>query len=282
MEDKIKRLLKEKNIFHHENAGILVCNTDVSSGYTIAKHILYTILTPKSALYLSGGRTPKDFYALLAKEEVLHPGIVGLVDERFGPKFHGNSNEKMLQDSGLLRYLQIVDVPFYSILSDYSSRHSGKRSASRISLVSSDERSWTSQDDDGQRIHTAQIYDEKLRELIARYQKHVAILGVGLDGHTAGIIGNSKGFVNPIFSSERRDMLVSEFEAPHEKFKERITMTFLGLSMMDFLLLLVFGEDKKPAFELMFSDGSEDEVPSRFYKRPDIAKKTLAITDLEL
>lgn len=253
MEEIIKHLLREKNIHSHQNSGILVCNTSIQEGFDLAKQILYNIVDKKTVLYLSGGRTPKDFYSQLAKEEVLHPGIVGLVDERFGPKFHQDSNERMLQESGLLRYLQMVDIPFYPILQD------GK-----------------------EREETAAVYDQTLRILFATYQKHVALLGIGLDGHTAGVIGSTKSFVNPLFAKERSDLLVSEFENLHEKFKERITMTFLGLSMMDLLLVLVFGDDKKEALELLFKDGSEEEVPARFFKRPDISKKTLVITDQEV
>jgi len=65
-------------------------------------------------------------------------------------------------------------------------------------------------------------------------------------------------------------------------FKERITMTFLGLSMLDILIVLVFGNEKQNALKLLFSEGSEEEIPSRFYQRPDIAKKTLLITDQQL
>ena len=49
--------------------------------------------------------------------------------------------------------------------------------------------------------------------------------------------------------------------------------------MLDFLLVLVFGKDKREALRLVFKDGSEDDIPGRFYKRPEIAKKTLIITD---
>ena len=62
-------------------------------------------------------------------------------------------------------------------------------------------------------------------------------------------------------------------------FKERITMTFLGLSMLDVFIVLVFGEDKKDALEKVFTEGPEEEVPGRFFKRPEIAKRTLLITD---
>ena len=37
----------------------------------------------------------------------------------------------------------------------------------------------------------------------------------------------------------------------------------------------VFGEDKKDALQKVFQEGSEEEIPGRFFKRPEIAKRTL-------
>jgi 6-phosphogluconolactonase/glucosamine-6-phosphate isomerase/deaminase len=172
-----------------------------------------------------------------------------VVDERFGEKLHERSNEMMMKESGLLRYLELQNIPFYPILQSKG------------------------------REETADLYDEKVRELHAIFQRSVALLGIGSDGHTAGIAGNRKDFKNPLFDKERQHLLVSEFHDEAGMFQERVTMTFLGLSMTDLLVVLVFGDDKKEALNWMFADGSEEEIPARFYKRPDIAQKTIIITD---
>jgi len=39
-------------------------------------------------LYLSGGSTPKELYKRFATAEQITPGAVGMVDERYGEKFH--------------------------------------------------------------------------------------------------------------------------------------------------------------------------------------------------
>lgn len=251
MFDAIQRALSEKNIRTHKNNGILIAQVNsAADGFDLAKTILKAVVDKKTALFLSGGRTPKELYASIATEELFSPGIAGLVDERYGEKMHDNSNEKMLKDTGLLRYFSLTDTPFYPVLQKDKSRG-----------------------------ETAEAYDQKLRSLLSVYQKHIAVLGVGLDGHTAGIAGNRPDFINPLFDPSRKDLLVSEFDDPEGMFKERITMTFIGLSMMDFLLVLVFGEDKQKALDLVFAEGKEEEIPSRFLKRPDIAPKTLLITD---
>lgn len=126
-----------------------------------------------------------------------------------------------------------------------------------------------------------------LRYLFAGFPNRVATLGIGLDGHTAGIAGNRKNstelsvqdFHNRMFDDDQKNMLASSYSDLHGMFKERVSMTFLGLSMIDIFIVLVFGEDKKEALEKVFSEGSEEEVPGRFFKRPEIARRTLLITD---
>lgn len=248
--DKIKKLLQEKNILSHTNQDILVAQvSDADAGLHLAESLLSTIVTSQTLLLLSGGRTPKSLYQSLADSETIQPGAVGMVDERFGPKWHSTSNEVMLRDSGLLRYLEMRGIPFYPIINGQS------------------------------REETAETYDEKLRALCTTYQTIVGVLGIGLDGHTAGIAGNRVNFSNPVFLPERAFAFVSDFDDQHGTFKERITMTFLGLSHVDILIVLVFGDDKKEALEAVFSSGDEKEVPGRFFTRDDIAPKTIFLTD---
>lgn len=253
MLDTIETLFKKNNVFFHKNQGITVANVkDSITGVDLVSKVLYEVIDRKTVLYLSGGSTPKILYSRLAQEEKLFPGAVGQVDERFGPDFHQSSNQLMIKGTGLLRYLQIRDIPFYPILQNKT------------------------------REETARNYDEKIRELNAIFQKNVAIMGIGDDGHTSGIAPNRIGFTNPMFDQSRKHVLVSEFDDQKSKYKERVAMTFFGLEMQDLLILLVFGEDKKEALLKMFEDGSEEDIPARFYKRPEIAKKTLLITDQQI
>jgi 6-phosphogluconolactonase len=243
--------LSKYRISHHLNQGITIANVaDADAGIALSKDILYESISSKSTLYLSGGRTPQKLYEQLAQEEALRPGSVGMVDERYGKKFHGNSNEKMLRETGFLRYLEMINIPFFPILQNEASRE-----------------------------ETAEIYDEKVRHLTATFPESVAILGIGTDGHTSSIAPNRKGFMNPLFETERNHLLVSEFNDPKSFYGERVGMTFLGLSMIDLNIVLVFGQDKKDAIDALFSDGKEEELPARFFKRTEIAQKTLFITD---
>lgn len=201
----------------------------------------------------------KGLYENFAKDKKISPGAVALIDERYGTRGHNNSNEKMIQDTGLLSYIDSLNTPFYPILQD------------------------PQQDLD----QTAKNYDMTVSYLFAGFPKSVGIFGVGADGHTAGIAGNrqdpalSSGelFENPLFETEQKLRLVSAFSDLTGPFKERVTMTFTGLALINVYILLVFGQDKEEALKMMFKDGPEEEIPARFFRRPEVARRTLLITD---
>jgi 6-phosphogluconolactonase/glucosamine-6-phosphate isomerase/deaminase len=245
--------LTKYGIHYHTNQGITVCNVaGIAEGITLVKDILYDIIDRKTVLYLSGG-SMQALYEQLAREEKLLPGAVGLIDERFGEPMHLNSNEKMIKETRLLKYFTFKEVPFYSVLQKEKSRE-----------------------------ETASSYDEKVRSLHTTYQKHIGLIGIGPDGHISSIIPEREDFHNPWFDADRQHLLVSEFNDPNSHYKERVGMTFLGLAMLDCLIILAFGDSKQPMFEMLFSDGSEEAIPARFFKRPEIAKKTLLITDQQV
>jgi 6-phosphogluconolactonase/glucosamine-6-phosphate isomerase/deaminase len=245
--------LNKYAIRNHSNQGITVCSAaDLNSGVELAKELLYAVVDEQTVMYLSGGSMQR-LYELLPKEATIHPGAVGLIDERFGEVMHEKSNEKMIRDTKLLQYLAFHKFPFYSILQQGKSRE-------EASLA----------------------YDEKVRSLHATYQKHIGLIGIGPDGHISSIIPNRQDFHNPWFDADHQHLLVSDFNDPNSHYKERIGMTFLGLSMLDQLLVLAFGDSKQTMFEMLFSDGSEQDIPARFFKRPEIAQKTLLITDQEV
>ena len=271
----IDALLKQQNILHHSNHAITICSVDEKQGLDLSKALLNTIVDKKTAIYLSGGSTPRELYEKLAKDEDLFPGAVGMVDERYGEKLHERSNEKMIKDTGLLRYFQMRDIPFYPILQNSPSLRGAERHGNLVDEIAA--LPLGARDDDFRKL-AAQAYDEKVRSLHATFQKSVAILGIGSDGHTAGIPSqNSKLKIQNLKVDGYE--LVTEYNDTTGIYGERVTMTFLGLSMLDLLIVLALGDAKLHALEAMFEEGSQEEIPARFYKRPEIAVKTIIITD---
>lgn len=263
--DRVKHLLLASGNSVFNKDGISVCFVkDIEFGIEIAKQILYKIVDKKTLLFLSGGKTPKDLYLEISKEKKLNPGGVAMVDERFGEKGHKNSNEKMIKEAGLISYLKSKRIPFYPILA------SDLRGREALDLV-------------------GRTYEKTLRDLFLRFEKKVAILGIGGDGHTAGI--PSRGVLASdlrgreaidLVGRGNKESLVLEYNDEDGVYGERITLTFLALSMLDLIIVLVFGKEKKKALELMFKKGSIKEIPARFYKKGEIAKKTLLITDQKI
>ena len=250
VESEFASIFSSLTLSPHQNNGItIVKSLNNIHGFKIAKTILEKHLHNNSVLYLSGGKTPKEFYAELAEEEQITPGAVALIDERYGPKWHENSNELMIKNSGLLRYFDMRGIPTHLILQNE------------------------------ERIKTAEDYDQKIRSLNVQYQKHIGILGIGVDGHTAGIARDHDGFHNPMFDASQKTLLVSEFNDENGPLGQRISMTFTGLSMLDINIIMAFGPEKGDALEKMFSNGTEEDIPARFFKRADIAPRTLLITD---
>ncbi len=221
-------------------------------GLQIGKILLTGLTDNKTAVFLSGGKTPSPIYQQLAREEKFTPGVVGMIDERFGEKFHAQSNELMIQNTGLLHYLTMRGIIFHPIL----------------------------QGEEGI-IETTTNYDNQVRSMFSQYQSLIAVLGIGSDGHTAGLLPDNSKFQITNSNSTKYDY-VSAYEYADGLYKRRISMTLLGLSMLDLYIILAFGEDKKEAILKMFEDGSEQEIPARFYLRGENKKKTILITDQDL
>jgi 6-phosphogluconolactonase len=245
--------------------GILIVHTGgVKEGSDLAEELLYEITDDNTVLFLSGGRTPEYLYTELVKEERLRIGGAAMVDERYGQPRHSISNELMILRTGLLDYFQKARIPFYPILEKEQSIE-----------------------------NTASGYEAVLQYLFNHFPRSAAVLGIGEDGHLAGIAPERPDFSNPLFSRESRNRLVSWFidpkpmsdtgsSLPPYGFGKRITMTFRGLSRIDILIILVFGENKQVALSQLFEEGSIEQAPSRFITKRDIAPKTVLITDREI
>src|ERR1035437_3014667 len=122
-------------------------------GVEACKRLLYEKVSKNTALFLSGGSTPKALYEILAKEKLLKAGAVALIDERYFSNIKSETNEEMIRQTGLVKYLEESKTRFYSILEN-KNMHDSTRD-----------------------------YDETIRSVFNYFPTSIGILGVGIDGH---------------------------------------------------------------------------------------------------
>lgn len=251
---------------HHEIAEILrkygltvqqvkrtqcVIVSSSSLGFLVTQDILRHISNPKTALFLSGGRTPKDLYTLMASEKSVIAGSVGMIDERFGEILHPASNERMLQESGLLDYFIKQEIPFHPILQQ------------KLSLA-----------------ETALQYNQTLEAEFYSFKQRIGILGIGLDGHTAGIPARSDAIALSDESIYTTEALVTAYDDTKGMYGKRVTLTFSALRQMSYSIVLVFGRDKEAALREMIMEGPLETVPARIFNEDGMRSKTIVITDI--
>lgn len=233
----------------NKNGIIVIESPTVQKANEAIAEILGKYCDFKTALFLSGGSTPTKLYEYFATDKKLRAGAVGQVDERFGEKMHKKSNELMIKETGLLDYFENSNMRFYPMI------------------------------EEGLDIETsARNYDEALRFVLKYFPKSVGIMGLGADGHTAGIPA-----IPEISKKMMEDgsSLMSFYEA--EKYGSRITMNFNAIGVLDLIILLVLGQEKREILNQMFKfEGTNEEIekfPAKFYLKPEIAAKTIIITD---
>lgn len=207
------------------------------------------ICNKDTVLFLSGGSTPKNLYEALAKNKKLKLGAVALVDERFGKKMHQNSNEKMIKETGFFDHLKEKKIPVFKILQNKS-----------LSQTSED-------------------YQKRVSKLLLTYKNKAAILGVGVDGHIAGL---PVGTQNLKLKRQKKNDLVNSFSNFSGEFPKRITLTFNALSKFNNLIVLVFGQEKQKALNQMFKKGKTEKIPARFLIKKEIIGRVILITDQKI
>lgn len=200
---------------------------------------LLKICGKDTLLLLSGGTSPDRLYQMIAQDETLKIGAAALVDERVGLPMHLKSNEKMIADTGLIDYFKNAKIPFYGILKE-----------GNIESV------------------TLQ-YEQLIKELFKKFPQKVAIMGIGSDGHTAGI--------KPGLEYDRSKWVVA-YNDKTGPFGKRATLTFEALAEVSEFIILVFKE-KKEALEKILQEQSQQILPAVFFKKT-FAKVTI-FTDID-
>jgi 6-phosphogluconolactonase/glucosamine-6-phosphate isomerase/deaminase len=197
--------------------------------FQCSQHIANSIIkncTGKTLLLLSGGSSAKVGIKVLQllPQEILQKVTVALCDERFVAFDSPDSNWNLLTTLGINE----IDVKKIAVLPRDS--------------------------EDRQRV--ALDYSEALKTELTNSQHVVAILGLGVDNHTAGILPNTE-------ASHTTNLLT--FDYATDNF-ERITITPAFFTNIDFAFLYTEGAEKKSAVELLNNDLDPVAYPSQLIK----------------
>lgn len=186
---------------------------EVALSLQIAQDLKRAIDTKGGAtLLLSGGSTPSGLYKLLSNAELNWSLVkIGLVDERFVPLKHPQSNFKLLEQT------------------------IAKNQASAASILPM--------------VLDEKDYKQNLKLIEESYSifshPDVALLGMGADGHTASIFPNDPASLQ---ADQQEKYVVSNCYAPTEP-KQRITLNGPVLRKANSLYLMITGTQKKDILE---------------------------------
>lgn len=164
-------------------------------------------------LLVSGGSTPIGMYHLLSLKQLDWSKVtIGLVDERFVPTNHANSNEKMIKENLLIN--EAADAHFIS-----------------MSRMNNDE-------------------EENLSQASLEYKRFhnaidICVLGMGGDGHTASLFPTDK---NSEQSLENNLLEVVSTRAPKEPIK-RISCSKGLILSSDAIYIMITGAEKKKVLQ---------------------------------
>ncbi len=208
---------------------------------------LYHNITQKTLLLLSGGSCVniyKELAKFLSTSELDFDYLaIAQVDERFQPKqitdnrqqtTKNDINAEVIKETGLWEICSKRNIPYY--------------------LVSQE----------GILEQSAEQYNKIIEKLFKEYVYKVAILGIGEDGHTAGLLPGYEKVWN-------KDKLVVGYEVDsgqnsaraefcQKNFKERISLTPKALQQLDQAIIVAVGEKKKRAIIKAFNERNSNKM----------------------
>lgn len=209
-------------------------------------------------ILLSGGSAApvgaaicRDLEHSLSGDESAYPVpaecMVTLVDERFGPAGHPDSNWNFftLKD---LPWKQLIPVPVLTATDNNPDLF----------------------------LETVRKFDGFLSWAVTRHTQGrlfiAAVFGIGEDGHTAGILPDSPA---SLLSTSSPLYATGYHHAPYS----RITMTPSFFPSIDLAMVWASGTNKRKPLESLLADSSYERMPAQLLKLP---RETIMYTDQEV
>ncbi len=181
-----------------------------------------------AALAVSGGSTPRAFFLALSQQMLAWDKVtVTLVDERFVPSSHERSNHRLV--ATLLLQNEAAFAQFVPLYADHvDAPEAARRAAAHLAAM--------------------------------KRPLDVAVLGMGLDGHTASWFPASDQLA-AVTDPETAETVLA-IEAPGAG-EPRLTLTLPVIARSDLCVLHIEGNDKKSVFEEALRPGTVDQLPVR-------------------
>ncbi len=172
----------------------------------------------KASLLVSGGSTPKALFKKLSKIDIAwEKVIISLVDERWVPSNHQDSNELLVKSNLLQNFA--AKAKFVGMYLDEK-------------LVTLSEKK--------AEVLCSEIYQEKI------YPFDVIILGMGTDAHTASLFPLNERLDEAYdLSNENLCISIKPTTAPHE----RMSLTLKAILSAKNIILHIEGEEKLKVYE---------------------------------
>ena len=214
----------------------------------------------KRVLFLVSGGSALHVYQKMGQlwpKDVDLSGLkLGLVDERFVPMGDKDSNEQQLREAGVVKWFEEQGATFFGVLHSLK-----KKSGQELALQA----------------------NEKYFQVLSETDVSIISLGMGDDGHTAGILPmqSGPGFMQ-MFNGEE---LVTFYEVQEQDsanpFRQRITITLPMIREADLVMLYATGEKKRAALaELLQEKLLNPKFPVSVLQERQ--KPTIVLTDLQL
>jgi len=179
---------------------------------------------------------------------------VGLVDERYVPKGHADSNDRQISDSHLIKNLVSQGATYIPVLQDI---------------------------DPGPTMTTL-IANTAYGEIFSHHPHVIMTLGLGPDGHTAGILPSSSASLFDARFHDHADLVYYE-TTPSETanpYTKRITISPSSIQKADEIIIYAAGAAKKPIIDRI---ETSDDPPYLFpagILRP-LSDRVTVYTDVE-
>lgn len=199
----------------------------------------------KVLLLLSGGSAVKVYQSLAGQMQNQPEGFaqnltVGLIDERFGQVGHSDSNEEQIRQTGFYEEVQKKGGKVLSVLTGRDPEQEAAR------------------------------YELALRKYMTEADEVWAVLGIGSDGHTAGILPQkSEEVFNKTFPANHWVVYYKLARDYPNPFKKRISLTPQSLEQIDLAVVVVKSRGKEEALKRMLLP---NEPP---YKTPAVLLRGL-------